>query len=143
MTVIVEYALDGTRSEWAHAFHELSRYTSFSDAYGDDLASLVTRFSRIAQVRIDDAAFGNGQLFLAWTEMDGRLPPEIDHIRYVCMVDDRRARDVLGYQPAHDIAETIISQLHNYFLHRLINNLDIHAIERAVAKDPAGQSVEL
>jgi UDP-glucose 4-epimerase len=33
--------------------------------------------------------------------------PELDHIRYVCMVDDRRARDVLGYQPAHDIAETV------------------------------------
>ena len=33
--------------------------------------------------------------------------PVLDHIRYVCMVDDRRARDVLGYQPAHDIADTV------------------------------------
>jgi UDP-glucose 4-epimerase len=32
--------------------------------------------------------------------------PELDHIRYVCMVDDRRARDVLHHAPAHDIAET-------------------------------------
>ena len=33
--------------------------------------------------------------------------PELDHIRYVCMVDDRRARDLLGYQPGHDIVETV------------------------------------
>jgi len=34
-------------------------------------------------------------------------PPEIDHIRYVCMVDDRRARQVLGYAPRHSIEETV------------------------------------
>lgn len=39
----------------------------------------------------------------------------------------------IASQRPHDISETIISQLHNYFLHRLINNLDIHAIEKAVA----------
>jgi UDP-glucose 4-epimerase len=33
--------------------------------------------------------------------------PELDHIRYVCMVDDRRAREVIGYSPSHDIAETV------------------------------------
>jgi UDP-glucose 4-epimerase len=33
--------------------------------------------------------------------------PELDHIRYVCMVDDRRAREVLGYTNAHDIRETV------------------------------------
>ncbi len=33
--------------------------------------------------------------------------PELDHIRYVCMVDDRRARDDLGYMPAHDAEETV------------------------------------
>ena len=33
--------------------------------------------------------------------------PELDHIRYVCMVDDRRARDVLGYVPAYDAEETV------------------------------------
>jgi len=33
--------------------------------------------------------------------------PELDHIRYVCMVDDRRARDVLGYAPAYDADETV------------------------------------
>ncbi len=27
--------------------------------------------------------------------------PELDHIRYVCMVDDRRARQVLGFHAAH------------------------------------------
>ena len=33
--------------------------------------------------------------------------PELDHIRYVCMVDDRRARDELGYAPAFGPEETI------------------------------------
>ena len=32
-----------------------------------------------------------------------------------------------------DISDTIISQLHNYFLHRLINNKDIEAIGRTVS----------
>lgn len=39
----------------------------------------------------------------------------------------------IASQRPHDISETIISQLHNYFLHRLINNLDIHTVEKAVA----------
>ena len=39
----------------------------------------------------------------------------------------------IASQRPHDISETIISQLHNYFLHRLVNNLDVHAIEKAVA----------
>jgi UDP-glucose 4-epimerase len=33
--------------------------------------------------------------------------PELDHIRYVCMVDDRRARAELGYAPEHDIEATV------------------------------------
>ncbi|WP_437292097.1 NAD-dependent epimerase/dehydratase family protein [Sorangium sp. So ce406] len=33
--------------------------------------------------------------------------PELDHIRYVCMVDDRRAREILGYTHGHDIQETV------------------------------------
>jgi UDP-glucose 4-epimerase len=32
--------------------------------------------------------------------------PELDHIRYVCMVDDRRAREILGYSPRKGIEET-------------------------------------
>lgn len=39
----------------------------------------------------------------------------------------------IASQRPHDISETIVSQLHNYFLHRLVNNLDVHAIEKAVA----------
>jgi len=35
--------------------------------------------------------------------------PELDHIRYVCMVDDKRARDELGYKPAVSIEETVKS----------------------------------
>lgn len=36
-------------------------------------------------------------------------------------------------QRPYDISPTIISQLHNYFIHRLINELDIRAIEKTVA----------
>lgn len=39
----------------------------------------------------------------------------------------------ISSQRPHDISETIISQLHNYFLHRLVNNFDIVAVERAVS----------
>lgn len=36
-------------------------------------------------------------------------------------------------QRPYDISATIISQLHNYFIHRLINNNDIKAIEKTIA----------
>lgn len=39
----------------------------------------------------------------------------------------------LASQRPYDISPTIISQLHNYFIHRLINNNDLNAIKRAVA----------
>lgn len=39
----------------------------------------------------------------------------------------------IASQRTHDISPTIISQLHNYFLHRLVNDLDIRAVEKAVA----------
>jgi UDP-glucose 4-epimerase len=32
---------------------------------------------------------------------------ELDFIRYVCMVDDARAREVLGYAPRFDLAQTL------------------------------------
>ena len=35
--------------------------------------------------------------------------PELDHIRYVCMVDDRRARQILGFSPRMSLAETVLS----------------------------------
>jgi UDP-glucose 4-epimerase len=35
--------------------------------------------------------------------------PELDHIRYVCMVDDSHAREDLGYTPATSIEETVRS----------------------------------
>ena len=35
--------------------------------------------------------------------------PELDHIRYVCMVDDRRARRELGYEPQLAVEETVRS----------------------------------
>ncbi|WP_298138638.1 DUF87 domain-containing protein [Flavobacterium sp.] len=39
----------------------------------------------------------------------------------------------IASQRPYDISATIISQLHNFFLHRLINNNDINAIERTVS----------
>jgi uncharacterized protein len=39
----------------------------------------------------------------------------------------------LASQRPADISPTIISQLHNYFLHRLINEQDIKAVERTIA----------
>lgn len=33
--------------------------------------------------------------------------PELDFIRYVCMVDDRRAREELGYRAEHDLTATL------------------------------------
>ena len=36
-------------------------------------------------------------------------PPELDHIRYVCMVDDRRTRQVLGYGPKKTLEETVLA----------------------------------
>ncbi|QNI35865.1 ATP-binding protein [Edaphobacter albus] len=39
----------------------------------------------------------------------------------------------IASQRPSDISATIISQLHNYFLHRLINNQDIKAVERTVS----------
>jgi hypothetical protein len=39
----------------------------------------------------------------------------------------------LASQRPADISPTIISQLHNYFLHRLINDQDIKAVERTIS----------
>ena len=45
-----------------------------------------------------------------WTFRLTTFPvPELDHIRFVCMVDDRRARDELGYAPKLSIADTVRS----------------------------------
>jgi UDP-glucose 4-epimerase len=35
--------------------------------------------------------------------------PELDHIRYVCMVDDQRARSVLGFTPTKTTSETVFA----------------------------------
>ncbi len=39
----------------------------------------------------------------------------------------------IASQRPYDISATIISQLHNFFLHRLINNNDIYAVEKSVS----------
>ena len=42
------------------------------------------------------------------TQVD-QIAPELDHIRYVCMVDDRRAREELLYTPGTSIEDTVRS----------------------------------
>lgn len=37
--------------------------------------------------------------------------PEIDHIRYVCMVDDSRAREVFGWSPRYSLEQAIATTL--------------------------------
>lgn len=49
-----------------------------------------------------------GVLSRLWSYRAGSFPtPELDHLRYVCMVDDSRARRDLGFQPRYDLAETL------------------------------------
>ncbi len=35
------------------------------------------------------------------------LPSYVDYVRYVCMVDDSRAKEVLGYSPEYDLEQSI------------------------------------
>jgi UDP-glucose 4-epimerase len=43
-----------------------------------------------------------------WSSRVAGFPmPEIDHLRYVCMVDDRRAREELGFAPKYDMEQTL------------------------------------
>src|SRR5260221_3959447 len=45
-----------------------------------------------------------------WRMRVGSFPaPELDHIRYVCMVDDQRARETLGYAPTRSLEQTVQS----------------------------------
>ncbi len=52
--------------------------------------------------------FGKMILSRMWSLRLTSFPvPELDHIRYVCMVDDTRAREVCGYTPDYSIHETV------------------------------------
>jgi UDP-glucose 4-epimerase len=54
------------------------------------------------------ASLGKIMLERLWALHLANFPaPEIDHIRYVCMVDDCRARQVLGFSPTKTIEETV------------------------------------
>jgi UDP-glucose 4-epimerase len=44
----------------------------------------------------------------AWSSRAGGFPaPEIDHLRYICMIDDSRARRELGFRPRYDLEQTL------------------------------------
>jgi UDP-glucose 4-epimerase len=54
--------------------------------------------------------FGKALMKRLWALRLTTFPtPELDHIRYVCMVDDRRAKEELGYLPKTSIADTVQS----------------------------------
>jgi len=77
-TVIFEYALPGGRREWAERFHTLSRYTSFGDDYQAALAAVTERFvgaPRLAQIRVNDGAFGPAPRLYELALAQGRLGP--------------------------------------------------------------------
>ncbi|MFC1641741.1 NAD-dependent epimerase/dehydratase family protein [Myxococcota bacterium] len=42
-----------------------------------------------------------------WRRAGDLSIPDLDFLRYVCMVDDRPARKVLEYRPAHDLRRTL------------------------------------
>jgi UDP-glucose 4-epimerase len=49
-----------------------------------------------------------GVMTALWRSRLSSFPvPELDHIKYVCMVDDRRAREQLGFRPRFTLRETI------------------------------------
>lgn len=51
-----------------------------------------------------------GMLQRLWRFRATSFPaPELDHIRYVCMVDDRRARGVLGYAPQCSVEDAVLA----------------------------------
>lgn len=55
-------------------------------------------------------ALGKMMLKRLWALHLSNFPaPEIDHIRYVCMVDDRRAREMMGFVPKKTVQETVRS----------------------------------
>jgi UDP-glucose 4-epimerase len=55
-------------------------------------------------------SFGKAVLRRLWQFRLTTFPvPELDHIRFVCMVDDQRARRVLGFRPTKSIEQTVLS----------------------------------
>jgi UDP-glucose 4-epimerase len=47
-----------------------------------------------------------------WSSHAASFPtPELDHLRYVCMVDDTRAREQLGFAPSYDLEQTLRAPL--------------------------------
>jgi UDP-glucose 4-epimerase len=43
-----------------------------------------------------------------WSSRAAGFPtPEVDHLRYICMVDDTRARQQLGFKPKYDMERTL------------------------------------
>jgi UDP-glucose 4-epimerase len=50
----------------------------------------------------------SGVIGSLWSSYAASFPsPELDHLRYVCMVDDTRARKELGFTPRYSMQETL------------------------------------
>lgn len=53
-------------------------------------------------------------LHMGWSLKLSNWPwPELDHIKYVCMVDDTNARRELGFEPTHTIDDIVYDILHH------------------------------
>jgi UDP-glucose 4-epimerase len=78
---------------------------------GPEPASL-SRLVRILGRRKVSVPYGVTRAILSrmWSwRLTSFPPPELDHIRYVCMVDDGRAREQLGFAPKMALEETVLA----------------------------------
>lgn len=56
---------------------------------------------------VPHALFTRALALLFRGKMSSFPAAELDHIRYTCMVDGTRAREILGYRPRHSLKETL------------------------------------
>jgi len=72
------------------------------------LSDLLKRLGKPS--RAVPASIAHGALDQLWRmRLSSFPPPQVDHIRYQCMVDDERARNYLGFAPAFDLDSTLTS----------------------------------
>ena len=74
-----------------------------------------------------------------------QLPPKEQAILKAIYIDKKQYKEIIkegrkfgtfltiSSQRPSDISDTIISQLHNYFIHRLVNEEDLRKIHRTIA----------
>jgi UDP-glucose 4-epimerase len=76
---------------------------------GEVPLSVVLRELQCPVVRVPHPVAGPLLRLLWRAGLSSFPPPELDHIRYVCMVDGSRSRGELGFSPRHSLRETILA----------------------------------